>query len=160
MKKLTVLNKRNNVEGIAVELENGRFQIEEAGEVKEVAASTFKRWFKVTGEVEEVEEVQAVEESTEIVVKDAKAEKQETRGGKCEKIVTKLVFNNAHVVITEYNGYVCDVVIEDMETGEVEYRSPKMSIKDALVHMGFEGEGLKHARKQIMALKKQAKLAI
>lgn len=180
MTKLNVLNKKNNVEGIAVELENGRFSIEENGSTKEVAGSTFKRWYKVVTEVlapvqnelelllegatevevavEEEVQTSAVKEVVEVEV--GKSQQVATRGGKCEKVITTLAFNNVNVTITEYNGYVCDVVLTNPETNEVEYKSPKMSIKDTLEHMGFQGEELKAARKQLMALKKLAKQAI
>jgi hypothetical protein len=179
MTKLNVLNKKNEVAGVAVELENGRFEITEGTNVKEVAASTFKRWYKVVGEVVEVaapavelealladatevttEEEVAVEVAPVVAVEVGTAVQLETRGGKTEKVITKLAFNNVDFIITEYNGYVCDVVIANQVTGEVEYKSPKMSIKDALEYMGFTGEEMKAARKQISQMKKAAKLAI
>jgi acylphosphatase len=176
MKKLNVLNKKNEVAGVAVELENGRFEIVEAGNTKEVAASTFKRWYKVVGEVVEVVEptVAPLEELLADATPVKKSQAQEasevmlegfanqfaTRGGKCEKIITKLLWNDVTFVITEYNGYVCDVTLLNPETGAVEYKSPKMSIKDTLEHLGYTGEELKLARKQLTALKKAAKLAM
>ncbi len=48
-----IYGKKEKVNGIAVELENGRFQIKlDNGNVKEVAPSTFTRWFKVIEELE------------------------------------------------------------------------------------------------------------
>jgi hypothetical protein len=176
MTKLNVLNKKNQVAGVAVEVAEGRFQVTEGENVKEVAASTFKRWYKVVGEVVEAQmELEALlEGAEEVVAPVAKTETQilaqhmpetsarqyATRGGKCDKVVTNLSFNNVNIIITEYNGYVCDVVLANPVTGEVEYKSPKMSIKDALEHMGFTGEEMKAARKQISQMKKAAQLAM
>lgn len=188
MSKFTVLNKKSNVEGIAVELENGRFEITEAGNTKEVAASTFKRWYKVIAEVVEevaVEEVVEVVEEVEVQEEQpAQAKPASTRQakkaeslqmmqalpvntsrefatkqgqGKCSKVMTKVEFGGYHVVVVEYNNFVCDVALLNTWTDEVEYRSPKMSIKDALEYMGLEGDALKEARKQLMQLKKQCK---
>lgn len=175
MTTFNAINRKNNAEVTAVELETGRFQITEAGNIKEVAASTFKRWYTITGEV-----VEAVASELDALLEDAQvietapvaqdepkvhvtgvAERVQTRGGKCEKVVTVLEFNNAYFQITEYDGFVCDVTILNAKTHEVEYKSPKMSIKDALsTGLGLEGDALKQARKQVMALKKLAKEAI
>lgn len=48
MEKFIVVNKKNEVEGVAVVMESGRVAVTENGETKEVAASTFKRWYKKT----------------------------------------------------------------------------------------------------------------
>ncbi len=165
MTKVSVVNKKNNVEGIAVELESGRFAVTENGNTKEVAASTFKRWYKVIAEI--VEPAVTVEELLEggTVVESTMPEVNtavhvETRGGKTEKFIVNVAFNNVNLVITEYDGYVCDVQIVNPSTGEVEYRSAKMSIKDALEHLGFEGQAMKDARKYVSQMKKAAKLSL
>ena len=175
MTKLNVVNKKNEVAGVAIEMENGRFEIIEAGVAKEVAASTFKRWYKITGEVQEQEtnQLEALLEGSEELEQDNVAVTEipaqhadvqsirilETRGGKCEKIVLTVLFNELSFVITEYDGYVCDVTLEDAK-GNVVYKSTKMSIKDALEHLGYTGDDLKAARKVIMSLRKEAKQAI
>lgn len=276
MTKLNVENKKNNEVAVAVELENGRFEITENGVTKEVAASTFKRWYKVIGEAVQVEleellqdaevvEVQLTqmekmilngmrsneyndamdcptyvftaidnsgldskqargvisslvkkdivfvspadhynenetigftEKGTEVfetadgedcswggpkllkvspatpvsfeedvtpqvneIVAEAKAEQVETRGGKCEKIVVSIEFGELKFVITEYDGFVCDVTVNNLE-GKLIHKSKKMSIKDALENLGYAGDKLKEARKQIMHMRKVAKQAI
>lgn len=50
-----VESKKDNLKGIAVELETGRFKIKmENDDEREVAASTFKRWYRVLEKLEEV----------------------------------------------------------------------------------------------------------
>lgn len=166
MQKLKVMNRRNNEKGVATPLENGRFQIVEGGNTKEVAQSTFKRWYKVLGEVQEQTDqqlsvtVEAEEEPFSHKDKIGKASLYTSPARKCTKIVTKIPFGKVFIVITEYNGYVCDVVAKDIYTEEDIYKSSKMSIKDTLKHLGYYGDRLSKARKKIMALKKEAKQSL
>lgn len=171
MQKLKVMNRRNNEKGVATPLENGRFEIVEGGNTKEVAQSTFKRWYKVLGEVQEQPEKQlsVTVEAEEVPVAEApfshkdkigKASLYTSPARKCTKIVTKIPFGKVFIVITEYDGYVCDVVAKDIYTEEEIYKSSKMSIKDTLKHLGYYGERLSKARKKIMALKKEAKQSL
>lgn len=181
MQTLNVLNKKSNVMGTAVKLENGRVEVTENGETKTVAESTFKRWYKIESVVEVVEvenkpnvtEQQQLDElladaeevNTEVTEKETRQpvqhvdgvhiEQLETRGGKCTKFVTTVKYNDSIFVITEYNGYVCDVVVT---TGDTVYKSPKMSIKDALENgLGLTGDEIKVARKVIVTARKLAK---
>lgn len=87
-----------------------------------------------------------------------------TKGGKCDKTFTRMSFQKYILDITEYNGFITDVRVQEevtAEGGEKElkevYKSAKMSLKDTLEWMGFTEDEVKVARKEIMALRKVAK---
>jgi hypothetical protein len=175
---IEVINKRTNQPAVAEVLGNGKVKIFEIDSTeKEIAESTFKRWYKKVN-VKKVEEqpqvaeeqvAPSVEQSSEEEQTDSSEEEkkfnpallhsevQETRGGKCEKVVTIIRFLNFNLEITEYNGFITDVNITNSETGDLVYKSKKMSIKDALNWIGLAGSDLKEAKKEIMALRKKAK---
>lgn len=179
---IEVINKRTNQPAVAQVLGNGKVKIVEVDSTeKEVAESTFKRWYKKVN-IKQVEdqpqiaeeqvataEEQPVEEEQENITEEQQEENskfnpallhsevQETRGGKCEKIITTIRFLDFNLEITEYNGFITDVCVINCVTGDLVYKSKKMSIKDALNWIGLSGSDLREAKKEIMALRKKAK---
>lgn len=91
-----------------------------------------------------------------------------TRGGKTEKIKAQIEIRDYLMEITEYDGYISDVLLfervdeapEDDPDAVVKlaYRSPKMSLKDTLNWLGLSEDDAKIARKQITAIRKNVRL--
>lgn len=173
MQKVHVLDKKANLEGIAV-IGGEKVEVTVNGETKSVAESTFKRWYKVLGEVVEAP---AAEEPKQVAVPATVTQTEEgvqitlnlqdvvilgTRGGKCQKVEMQIEVNHNQMLhITEYNGFITDVQVfkmaEDGSDWEVAYKSPKMSMRDTLEWMGYNEEQQKSVRKQLIQIRKAAK---
>lgn len=176
-----VLNKKTNMEATATQKADGRFEVTEAGVTKEVAGSTFKRWYKVIGEAvaapvepkeltsllegaEVIEEQEQEQEEVKTVVDQAGATvlavEQFDNKGKTTKLVFNIAYGAHNFVITEYDGYVCGVDVLSASTSDLLYKSKKMSIKDALENIGYTGDDLKQAKKEITSKRKAAKASL
>lgn len=185
VKMLAVVSKKDGSTGVAEVLENGRVALTLDGkEVQEVAESTFKRWYKVTGTAPTPVVVPALvaaptpeykatvytenEVGSRLTLRDCVS--TGTRGGKCVKIKVQIELDNVILDMTEYDGFITDVTIvkakpefddNDPEGGwETIYKSPKASLKDALEWLGYDEEMQSSLRKAIMALRKAAKAAL
>lgn len=72
------------------------------------------------------------------------------------KSITDIALNDRVMRIRQNGEYIMSVRIYDVN-GDLVYDSKTQSVKDALEHMGYEGDLLKEARKQITQLRKQAR---
>lgn len=72
------------------------------------------------------------------------------------KSITDIAMDGHMMRIRQNGSYIMAVTIFDAQ-GEVVYDSPKMSVKDALDHLGYTGDHLKNARRQITQIRKQAR---
>jgi hypothetical protein len=92
-----------------------------------------------------------------------------TRGGKTDKVSSQISIKGYLMDITEYAGYITDVKLYEENPNPPEddpdaewklyYRSPKMSLKDTLEHLGLSADDMKIARKEITAIRKAVKAA-
>lgn len=82
------------------------------------------------------------------------------------KFFIELDFGKGRMQITEYGGYITDVRLVDVYVKSEEdptivvdelYKSPKMSVRDTLEHMGFDAVQIKEISKEIRQARKAAK---
>lgn len=107
MKKFKVVERKQKLNGVAVELENGKFQVKlEDGTEKTVAPSTFKRWYKITEEDNNVDDIQ---------IKVGKQVTEQPEPKKEEKQPEQPAFKTGDLVTFTQNDQAAFGVVEDVQ---------------------------------------------